>query len=207
MLQEVAVYTSIAVDCITISGVAFAIWRFRKDILDRRAQQDNERRKEASLELERREREEENRLTKLRLDEVADWGKRCIHQLRLGHHYQSASVPADKIIESQASLSALIDEGRLYFKNTIAENGWNKHKAKAFQGFRPKILDPLVACYDVNGRLQTENPKRQALLDAYRRAEEDFVSLLQDEVGRTKAYAATAAAAGQGSPLDIYLKS
>lgn len=169
---------------------------------------------------ERREAEEKQSAMhkqELRLDEVVKWGQRCIATTRLLYHIlerqNHSGSPSEmdspqELVEVAATLSALIDEGRLYFRNTIPVEGpykgWGSHRKPAFQGIRPRILDPLVACYDAIPALKENNNPKQ-VLKAYRLAEEDYVSLLRHEVGRENSHSPSASAPGQGSTLTLYL--
>ena len=141
------------------------------------------------------------RADEYRKSEVADWGRRCIETTRLLAH-----LAAEGSVDTQtvALLSAHIDEGRIYFRNVPSSDrdlsDWNAHRASAFRHIRPAILDPLVACYDAT---RAKGPFDEP---AFREAEEQFVSLLQTEVGRAIAFSRMASAEGKGSPLDRFAR-
>ena len=52
----------------------------------------------------------------------------------------------------RVSLSALIDRGRWFFPN-LREHEAGNDRDKAYRGFRPPVLDELVAAYKLVGRL------------------------------------------------------
>lgn len=88
-----------------------------------------------------------------RESEILRWSRECIRcmaeveeqlkaEIALGHQHLDKSAR----LTHRAHLSALIDEGRMYFPN-LHEPGKGLDKARAYQGTRQEILDPLVAVY------------------------------------------------------------
>ena len=120
---------------------------------------------------------------------IHEWGNKCIDLLSEADHYcmLTPKPVGDKEhlrqkYELLRCLSSQIDQGRMLFENINKEDfGTEKHPA--YRGYRPKILDPLIAAYlAINAVDQSEelleNQTKDRLLD-WRRY---FVSLLQKEV-------------------------
>lgn len=89
-----------------------------------------------------------------REDHIIEWSRACvgllaeIEETATSHRVNSVELlPPKEYVQYRARLSALIDEGRLYFPNV---QSWThgRHKQGAYQGHRQEILDPLVAFYD-----------------------------------------------------------
>ena len=86
--------------------------------------------------------------------DVLRWSERCIAVLSEAdtfvasdgaHSFEDAA--AGRLAGLMARLSALIDEGRLYFPNeTPARQG--VEKPEAYRGFRQRILSVLIRAYD-----------------------------------------------------------
>jgi len=95
-----------------------------------------------------------------REDHVIAWSQSCIvlmaeveEHLKFMGSGPMQSVPYDELIKIRARLSALIDEGRLYFPNTRCRTH-GMQKEEAYKGYRQPILDHLVEAYDFIGKLQ-----------------------------------------------------
>jgi hypothetical protein len=74
--------------------------------------------------------------------EVVDWAKQAIAVLAEAEAYCVATTTLgvasdEKRIELQARLSAMVDQGRLFFENT--------------DGLRASVLDPVVSMYNLTG--------------------------------------------------------
>ena len=124
-----------------------------------------------------------------RASKIHEWGNECIDVLAEADHFcllvsnvfDDADY-AERKNDLLRRLSALIDRGRMFFENEEQQH-YGQHKLSAYQGLRPKILDPLIASYlaieslgEGGGLPDTE--RKQRLVD-WRRY---FVSLLQIEV-------------------------
>jgi hypothetical protein len=105
--------------------------------------------------------------------------------------------------------SILIERGRLFFKNHGAA-GSEGHQYSAYQGHRPKILDQILIAHYLADRVANgwseadEEGRRQMRLLAdhcLRR----FVSLAQEEVGRSVVVSADASSSGDEINLDYEL--
>ncbi len=89
-----------------------------------------------------------------REDHIIEWSRACvgllaeIEEASETHRGSNTQLlPERDYVQFRARLSALIDEGRLYFPNIQSlMHGRDKHGA--YRGHRQKILDPLVEFYD-----------------------------------------------------------
>jgi len=85
---------------------------------------------------------------------VVTWAISAQRQLSIMEHdFETADgVPADQLpdrtqsLSRLAELSAIIDEGRLFFENS-RKSEYGSDKPSAHQGLRPKLLDHLVYSY------------------------------------------------------------
>jgi len=96
-----------------------------------------------------------------REDHIIAWSQSCIALMAEVEEHLKAmgggplqSVPNDKFVKIRAQLSALIDEGRLYFPNAYGTLQHGEAKQEAYQGHRQEILDHLVSAYDFVGKVQ-----------------------------------------------------
>ncbi len=122
-----------------------------------------------------------------RATKVQEWGARCIaaladvEQLYLLPPPPDATAIARREDELRRRLAALIDEGRTFFGNVDVDS-FGTEKPEARRGFRPKILDPLVAAHRTVTRIPPTawpNEAQGSRLESWRRY---FVWLLQTEV-------------------------
>ena len=133
-----------------------------------------------------------HRSTQIRIQralKVHEWGNECIGVLAEAEQLclLAPSDVGDRSYAEQKNdllirLSALIDRGRMFFRNK-EPGAHGQDKPPAFRGFRPAILDPLVAAHMAIGVLDDSvsapDPGRNSRLWDWRR---DFVSLLQEEI-------------------------
>lgn len=124
-----------------------------------------------------------------RIIRIHDWGNDCIDALAEAGEFcllKSADFPDSGAYgygmqrnELLHRLSALIDRGRLFYRNKDQDQ-YGLDKFPARRGYRPEILDPLVAGYqsvrEVNGSV--DEAKYRRLYEWRGR----FISLLQYEV-------------------------
>ena len=76
------------------------------------------------------------------------------------------------------------------------------HKQVAYRGYRPVILDPLIAAHQIAVRLPTADARMRYTLQCI--AEDhlkDFVSLIQKEVGRDRTASVVTKEGGKGFNL------
>ena len=128
-------------------------------------------------------------LRMLRESDILRWSRNCIRcmaeveeqlkaEVALGHQHLDKS----QRLKHRAHLSALIDEGRMYFPN-IPDPYKGIEKSRAYQGTRQEILDPLVSVYagidpaDAHGA-ETD----AALIDQFNDLRRSFVSSCQTEI-------------------------
>lgn len=122
-----------------------------------------------------------------REDHIIAWSRSCvvllaeIEEAAKAHRMTGTELlPHEQFLAARSRLSALIDEGRLYFPN-IKSRTHGKDKHDAFKGHRQKILDPLVAFYDRMKVIQYDpaevaTEEKSKALNAHRRA---FISEAQ----------------------------
>lgn len=89
-----------------------------------------------------------------REDHIIQWSRSVVGLLaeieetaRAHRTSNTELLPHQEFIQARSRLSALIDEGRLYFPN-IKSRTHGRDKHDAYKGHRQKILDPMVAFYD-----------------------------------------------------------
>ena len=86
-----------------------------------------------------------------------------------------------------ASLSSLVDQGRMFFPNVQSRGQQRGDKPEAYRGSRVVILDQVIVGYDVAHLIPQAGPERKARLQQpLRDARREFVSLLQKEVGSSR---------------------
>ena len=122
-----------------------------------------------------------------RIIRIHDWGNDCIDALAEAGQFcllQKSEFPNSHAYAIQKSellhrLSALIDQGRLFYRN-VDQDRYGLHNFPARRGYRPEILDPLVAAYrSVLEMCGSANEDRFRRLYEWRGR---FITLLQCEV-------------------------
>ena len=182
-------------------------WRQRDERWKEREEGWKEREAELAREI------HSNDLQLQRTLKIQAWGNECICAFSEANHLCSSdsgqfsqSEYAKRRRELLVCLSSLIDKGRMFFKNESPEL-YGTEKPPAYRGFRPKIIDPLVAAYSAIEALELPNIlpdyKRSKRLIDWRRY---FVSVLQKETDtdwmRNAASYSTSAGGGAGSSID-----
>ena len=122
-----------------------------------------------------------------RIIRIHDWGNNCIDTLveagqfclLQASDYSDEGAYAIKKSNLLHRLSALIDRGRLFYKNKDQEK-YGVEKFPARRGYRPEILDPLVAAY--RSVLAMEGATDKERFERLYRWRGRFISLLQYEV-------------------------
>lgn len=188
----------------TVLGIAAALigfWKFREELLKSR----RDRQKETADAIEKaRLKDKED----LRIADLNAWALRGIAGLQTLAWHMETRADIAKIGQAGLECSILCDQGRLYFQNVADDHG--REKPPAYRGYRPKILDSLVAGVEASRLWTSPNLNeigRVKIVQAIRDAERDFVSYAQMEVGRIRSAAAEASAAGQSSPLQRLIKA
>ena len=122
-----------------------------------------------------------------RIIRIHDWGNECIVALAEAgafHLLQVDDFPDRGTYKIQKNnvlyrLSSLIDRGRLFYQN-VGQDKYGQEKFPANRGFRPEILDPLVAAY--RSVLSSDGSADQDSFQRLYRWRGRFISLLQYEV-------------------------
>lgn len=124
-----------------------------------------------------------------RVLKVHEWGHECILTLAEADHlclFAQDDLDQVEFVKYRTALlrrlSALVDQGRMFFENEKLED-YGSWKLSAYQGLRPKVLDPLVAAYlaikALNHVNELPDSQRKERLIGWRRY---FVSVLQKEL-------------------------
>jgi hypothetical protein len=147
---------------------------------------------------------------RLRQSEVVAWSIGVVQGMQAVSILCSKSydwVPEEKtkerLLQLSIELSCAVEVGRLYFKN---EAGDNEDVPIAYRGLRPAILDEILICHDVarDWPLLSEY-QRGVASSLARKATREFVSLVQQEVGRSEVAHSYNAKGGSGRRLGHYL--
>jgi hypothetical protein len=112
-----------------------------------------------------------------------------------------------KLTDIIFNTSILVERDRLFFKNEIVDDH-GQEKEAAYQGYRPKILDPIVVAHQIacaRADAGEETRLRMQLLaeDCLKK----FVSLVQKEVGRGRTASADTRQGGAGVHLGRLLNA
>lgn len=158
-----------------------------------------------------RDREKEH-ADELRMEEVAAWAAAAISAaqnlvvaLQLRPEQIDQTDRRALIRDAVFSTSTLVERGRMFFKNCVIDD-FGADKEPAYRGYRPKVLDPLVVLYQVGCRYLAEGASPDVrLVRVAENATRQLVSLLQAEVGRSRAASADTSSSGEGPNLDYLL--
>jgi hypothetical protein len=150
----------------------------------------------------------------LRRADVLRWAEDAIDQLQtllvicvLDEGELEPAFEREKLAAIMLTTSTLAERGRLFFKNEIRGDGHGQDKEQAYQGYRPKILDQLVVAHQIARHWPQANADaRKIMLILAQDAARTFVSLAQQEVGRSKTASAVTKRAGDGRDLDELVK-
>jgi hypothetical protein len=148
----------------------------------------------------------------LRRSEVMAWANQSIAVLkslalicamqRDGRHPETVEKKRLEIIFDSA---ILVEKGRLFFKNQVAD-GHGSDKKAAYRGYRPVILDPLVAAHQIANKLgDTDSAGCERLKQLADANVREFVSRIQVEVGRQRTAAKETRESGHGVNIDQHL--
>lgn len=125
-----------------------------------------------------------------REDHIITWSGHCLTLLaeieeRVNAHQSTQAAPFayDEFVRIRSRLSALIDEGRLYFPN-IQDPAKGANKDAAYQGHRQMILNTLVHVYDGLKIIANHNnaADRQQHIAELNRLRREFVSEAQGAI-------------------------
>ena len=148
----------------------------------------------------------------LRRDDVHAWADRAIDALQglvLLTSLRTDQIPAqaarERLTQIVFATSVLTEQGRLFFRNQ-ADGRFGREKPAAYRGRRPQILDKLIAAHNVALRLPQADAGEQAQLALVAEdALKDFVSLIQQEVGRSRSAHPGPGKPGDGTDLDLLI--
>ncbi len=128
-----------------------------------------------------------------REDHIIEWSRSCLNLLAEVEERTNTALEQqdamqdvftnDHYIMLRSRLSALIDEGRLYFPN-IQDPSKGAQKDLAYRGSRQPILDTLVAVYDTLKAIKLSNgPHSSAeLITSINKLRRQFVSETQSTI-------------------------
>jgi hypothetical protein len=156
----------------------------------------------------------QSRESTLRRADVLRWAEDAIDVLQslllicvLDDDELDPAVEREKLTDIMFASSTLTERGRLFFKNEIRDDGHGREKDAAYQGYRPKILDQLVIAHQIARHWPQANADdRKIMLILAEDAARTFVSLAQQEVGRSKTGSAVTKRGGDGRDLDELVK-
>ncbi len=141
----------------------------------------------------------------LRKDDVLKWSLeviRTLQSLYLWCYLGERAFPPDKLKQLAVETSVLVEQGRLFFRNTPHPTiGADRHPA--YRGNRPKLMDPMVVAHQIAMRWNDSSDAERARMTL---VAEDcvkiFVSFAQLEVGRSRTASLDAGIKGEGRSLD-----
>jgi hypothetical protein len=156
----------------------------------------------------------QSRESALRRADVLNWAEQAIDQLQsllvicvLDEGELDPALEREKLAAIMFTTSTLAERGRLFFKNEIRGDGHGQDKEPAYQGYRPKILDQLVVAHQIARQwVQANADDRKIMLILAQDAARTFISLAQQEVGRSRTASAVTKRAGDGRDLDELVK-
>ena len=161
---------------------------------------------------------ERKRDAALRSGDVLVWANEVICELNtilliciLKEPELAGATAKRRLTDAIFNTAQLVERGRLFFKNTIVDD-FGREKEPAFQGYRPVILDHIIAAHRLALRIAREwgegNEDRRLRMHAV--AEDclkKFVSLAQKEVGRDVVASVDAGKGGASMHLDDLLNA
>jgi len=125
-----------------------------------------------------------------REDHIIAWSRMCLSLMaEVEENVKCHVLKGEELLASgefihfRSRLSALIDEGRLYFPN-IKDPKKGANKDPAYRGHRQKILDDLVAFYDLLDRMQNSPAVslNEATITNFNQLRRSFVSSTQTTI-------------------------
>ena len=143
--------------------------------------------------------EETRKTEELRREEVLAWSNDCIEcrqSIAILSKHGDAEIFQHNLLERRAVLvlksSALIEQGRLCFKNDQSDES-SLGEIEPYSGWRPKILDQLMMAHQIVLMWPEPRTSRASLA---RICVQNFVTLAQEEVGRSRSASKYAAEGG-----------
>jgi hypothetical protein len=146
----------------------------------------------------------------LRSRDVAAWADKAIAVLLIVELCARTDSPIAaeekrrRLNDAYFSLSALTEQGRLFFVNIGMRDG--TRAAGTYAGRRPKLLDPLVIAHKAAARLLAQPGEATAPLHAVLVSQrKSFVAHVQSEIGRRQSVAKDSRKGGETSDLDALI--
>ena len=150
----------------------------------------------------------------LRREDVLNWSNEVIESLTtlwllctLEEAILAPESRRAKLEKVTVATSILVEKGRLLFKNRT-NNNYGRKKIRAYQGYRPLILDKIVIAHQIAVHWTNAEPEKRLRLQLV--AEDclrHFVSLAQLEVGRSRTADTRTNEPGRGDALGDHLQA
>ncbi|HLA94713.1 MAG TPA: hypothetical protein VK612_03255 [Pyrinomonadaceae bacterium] len=116
--------------------------------------------------------------------QIQDWVTQVIRAMSDAYvlgEFQDDNDFERRRIEAMASLTSLLDQGRMFFPNIDAD--WGKEKPIAFQGLRHEILDPIKKSFDLVKRMkELKTGQRESMAELFFKRRQEFVSIAHKEL-------------------------
>ncbi len=156
----------------------------------------------------------QSRESALRRGDVLTWANEVIRHLQslllicvLDDDEVDAATRKAKLTEIIFNTSVLVEQGRLFFRNEVTDDH-GQEKEPAYRGHRPTILDQIVLAHQIARQWEKANDaQRTDMMLLAEDCAKKFVSLAQQEVGRSRTASAVTKKAGDGRQLDDLLKN
>jgi hypothetical protein len=155
----------------------------------------------------------QSRESALRRGDVLTWANEVIRELQsllvlcvLDEDELDATTRKAKLIDIVFNTSVLVERGRLFFRNEVTDDH-GQDKELAYRGHRPTILDQIVVAHQIARQWEkADGAERANMMLLAEDCAKKFVSLAQQEVGRSRTASAVTKKAGDGRQLDDLLK-
>ncbi|HLH11431.1 MAG TPA: hypothetical protein VKV77_06065 [Methylovirgula sp.] len=156
----------------------------------------------------------QSRESALRRADVLAWSNDVIRELQslllicvLGGDELEAATRKAKLTEILFNTSVLVERGRLFFRNEVRNDQHGQTKELAYRGYRPAILDQIVVAHQIARQWErASETERASMILLAEDCAKKFVSLAQQEVGRSKTASAVTKKGGDGRQLEDLLK-
>ena len=143
----------------------------------------------------------------LRRDEVLSWANEVIEALVTLRLVCALDSPLDeetarkKLGEIVVQTAVLVERGRMFFKN-VDPDSYGPEKEPAYRGFRPRILDHIVVAHKIACEWQTADTEMKHMMALLAKScLRNFLSLAEEEVGRSRNVSEEAGKGGETSQL------
>jgi hypothetical protein len=155
----------------------------------------------------------QSRESALRRADVLAWANEVIRTLQslllicvLDEDEVDAATRKTMLTQIIFDTSVLVERGRLFFRNEVRDDH-GQNKELAYRGYRPTILDQIVVAHQIAREWQkASEAERLNMMLLAESCAKKFISLAQQEVGRSRTVSAVTKKAGDGRQLDDLLK-